>query len=423
MSEVESFLPVSDPTLIQAHVRDVIRSFETAKGSEQDQLNTARGLYELAIFGKNRQITLEADGLSVVKELLRSTNEEVVAYALSICAQLAGDGADACAALKEVAVHRKALELVCSKTAEVQASAVNLVYWLAQDPESKAFLRNSGAESILSDQAVIAKDIITCKLLNHTINALLPTSKSASELTQLVEDSNLTSSLRSARESLLSGAASGAARTTLADAASLKHELAKSDPTATEAYYSVRAGKEDESEQKVGLEQAPKAEVPMIKDEELQIDQMRITFTLNMPSRRGVSKVLLSGAHQELGRWQPKAALGMWQNARGDWQAELTLPSWLRELEYKYAVVQVKDNKEEFIWESGFIRKFKLSSERMQQVGDTWEGVEGLEDFAPPANRDRAATERATSAPAKDDKRTRTNSAGPGNWRSNYRKM
>lgn len=421
MSEVETFEPINDPTLVQAHVRDVIRSFETAKGSEADQLNTARALYELAIFGKNRTITLEADGLSVVTELLRSSNEEVVAYALSICAQLAAEGADACASLKGVSVPRKALELVVSRNPEVQASAVNLVYWLAQDPESKAFLRNSGAESILSDQAVIAKDIITSKLLNHTINALLTTSKSASELTQLVEDSSLTSSIRSARESLLSGAASGAARASLADAASLKHELAKADPSVTQPYYSVHTGKQEDEDQKVGLDQAPKAEVPTVKDEELQIDQVRITFTLAMPSRRGVSKVLLSGANQELGRWQPKSALAMWQNARGDWQAELTLPSWLRELEYKYAVVQVKDTQEEFVWESGFIRKFKLTSERMQQVADTWEGVEGLEDFAPPS-RERAVTERAAPA-ASEDKRSRSSSAGPGNWRSNYRKI
>eukprot|EP00658_Telonema_sp_P-2_P022485 TRINITY_DN18996_c0_g1_i1.p1 TRINITY_DN18996_c0_g1~~TRINITY_DN18996_c0_g1_i1.p1 ORF type:complete len:273 (-),score=88.31 TRINITY_DN18996_c0_g1_i1:252-1070(-) len=266
-----------------------------------------------------------------------------------------------------------------------------------------------------------SKDIITSKLLNHAINSLLSTSKSCSELSQLVQDSDLTSSLRSARESLLSAAAHSSARQTLSDAASLRHELAKSDPSATQPYYSVSSGKKDDVEDKVGANQAERAEVPAIKDEELQIDQVRVTFTLSVPSRKGISKVVLSGNTQELGRWQPKQAITMWQNARGDYQAELTLPSWMRELEYKYAVVQVKGSNEEFVWESGFIRKFKLGSERMQQLSDSWEGVEGLEDFAPPT-RERAVTERAQHV-SEEDKRDRSASAGPGNWRSNYRKI
>merc|ERR1712166_995015 len=101
-SSDDSFMPVSDPTLVQAHVRDLIRSFESAKGSNADQLATARSLYELAIFSKNRKITLEANGLSVVSELLRSSDEDVRAYGLSTCAALAADGADACAALREI---------------------------------------------------------------------------------------------------------------------------------------------------------------------------------------------------------------------------------------------------------------------------------------------------------------------------------
>jgi len=413
----DSFMPVSDPTLVQAHVRDLIRSFESAKGSNADQLATARSLYELAIFSKNRKITLEANGLSVVSELLRSSDEDVRAYGLSTCAALAADGADACAALREISVHRKALELVGSQHPAVQCAAINLIYWLAQDPESKCFLRDNSGEAILSDLAVVSKDIVTSKLLNHAINSLLTTSKSCEELSALVDQSSLTSSLRSAREGLLSGSAAAGERTTLASAASLKHELHKSDPSNTQSYYAVGEGASDAGDRTVGAEQAPRAEVPHVAEEELQIDQVRVTFELQMPGQRGVSKVLLSGNTQELGRWQPKGSITMWQNARGDFQAEVVLPSWLREIEYKYAVVKG----DETVWESGFIRKFKMSSERMQQIEDTWEGVEGLEDYAP--GRNRAATEQLPEGGDDDSQRGRSASAGPGAWRSNYRKM
>merc|ERR1711934_12535 len=422
-ASADAFVPVSDPTLVQAHVRDVIRGFESAKGSDSDQLDTARSIYELAIFARNRKLILEAEGLSVITELLRSANDDVCNYAVSICASLAADGVEACAALRDSAVHRKALELATSKSPEVQGSAINLIYWLAQDPESKAFLRESGAETILSDCAVLSKDIVTSRLLNHSINSLLTTSKSAVELSELVESSSLTSSLRSAREGLLSGSAAASHKSALAEAASLKHELDKSDPHVTQPYYSVGEGKaDDDATQTVGADHAPKAEVPAVKDDELQVDQVRVTFTLSMPSRHGVSKVLLSGNLQELGRWQPKASQTMWQNARGDYQVELTLPSWLREIEYKYAVVQVRENTEEFVWESGFIRKLKLSAQRMQQVEDTWEGVEGLEDFAPP-QRGRAATEQITATASSDEKSERSASArSGGSWRANYQK-
>merc|ERR1712166_1438195 len=244
-SSDDSFMPVSDPTLVQAHVRDLIRSFESAKGSDEDQLATARSLYELAIFSQNRKITLEADGLSVVTELLRCGDEDVRAYALSTCAALAADGADACAALREISVHRKALELVGSQHPAVQCAAINLIYWLAQDPESKCFLRDNSGEAILSALAVVSKDIVTSKLLNHAINSLLTTSKSCEELSALVDQSSLTSSLRSAREGLLSGSAAAGERTTLASAASLKHELHKSDPSNTQSYYAVGEGASD----------------------------------------------------------------------------------------------------------------------------------------------------------------------------------
>jgi len=418
-AQESSFMPVNDPTLVQAHVRDLIRSFENAKGSDEDQLATARSLYELAIFSQNRKITLEADGLSVVTELLRCGDEDVRAYALSTCAALAADGADACAALREISVHRKALELVGSQHPAVQCAAVNCIYWLAQDPESKCFLRDNNAETILSDLAVVSKDIVTSKLLNHAINSLLTTSKSCCELSSLVEQSSLTSSLRSARQGLLSGAASAAEKTTLAAAASLKHELSKSDPANTQAYYSVGEGQPDASENPVGAEQAPRAHVPKVVEEELSIDQVRVTFELSMPGQRGISKVLLSGNTQELGRWQPKDSMTMWQNARGNFQAEIVLPSWLREIEYKYAVV--KGEHKDTVWESGFIRKFKLTSERMQQIEDTWEGVEGLEDFAPA--RGRAATEQIAAGAGGDDESQRGRSASSGGWRSNYRKM
>merc|ERR1711865_5554 len=418
-AQESSFMPVNDPTLVQAHVRDLIRSFENAKGSDEDQLATARSLYELAIFSQNRKITLEADGLSVVTELLRCGDEDVRAYALSTCAALAADGADACAALREISVHRKALELVGSQHPAVQCAAVNCIYWLAQDPESKCFLRDNNAETILSDLAVVSKDIVTSKLLNHAINSLLTTSKSCCELSSLVEQSSLTSSLRSARQGLLSGAASAAEKTTLAAAASLKHELSKSDPANTQAYYSVGEGQPDASEDPVGAETAPRAHVPKVVEEELSIDQVRVTFELSMPGQRGISKVLLSGNTRELGRWQPKDSMTMWQNARGNFQAEIVLPSWLREIEYKYAVV--KGEHKDTVWESGFIRKFKLTSERMQQIEDTWEGVEGLEDFAPA--RGRAATEQIAAGAGGDDESQRGRSASSGGWRSNYRKM
>lgn len=418
-AQESSFMPVNDPTLVQAHVRDLIRSFENAKGSDEDQLATARSLYELAIFSQNRKITLEADGLSVVTELLRCGDEDVRAYALSTCAALAADGAEACAALREISVHRKALELVGSQHPAVQCAAVNCIYWLAQDPESKCFLRDNNGETILSDLAVVSKDIVTSKLLNHAINSLLTTSKSCDELSSLVEQSSLTSSLRSARQGLLSGAASAAEKTTLSAAASLKHELSKSDPANTQAYYSVGEGQPDASENPVGAEQAPRAHVPKVAEEELSIDQVRVTFELSMPGQRGISKVLLSGNSPELGRWQPKDSITMWQNARGNFQAEVVLPSWLREVEYKYAVV--KGEHKDTVWESGFIRKFKLTSERMQQIEDTWEGVEGLEDFAPA--RGRAATEQIAAGAGSDNKSQRGRSASSGGWRSNYRKM
>merc|ERR1711998_516685 len=92
----------------------------------------------------------------------------------------------------------------------VQSEAVNLVYWLAQDPESKQVMVDSNVSTILADAQVTAKDLTVAKFLSHASNAVLPTSKSAGELGNLVEQSSLTSSIRSARETLLSGAAASA---------------------------------------------------------------------------------------------------------------------------------------------------------------------------------------------------------------------
>lgn len=39
--------------------------------------------------------------------------------------------------LRDMGVHRRALELCTSTNSIVQSEAVNLIYWLAQDPESK----------------------------------------------------------------------------------------------------------------------------------------------------------------------------------------------------------------------------------------------------------------------------------------------
>lgn len=188
-------------------------------------------------------------------------------------------------------------------------------------------------------------------------------------------------------------------------------------------------GSVEEEDTATGSVSAPKAAQPTAPEELIEIDQVKLTFSLNIGSRKRVKKVLISGNIQELGMWAPKKAADMFQSARGDFEFELTLPSWRREFEYKYAVLEMSADgtNEDFVWESGFIRKCKLDNSRLQKVEDTWEGTEGLEDYAPD-KRGRSATENITSGKSapkavKDDsQRGRSSTSGSqGGWRNAYR--
>jgi len=202
----------------------------------------------------------------------------------------------------------------------------------------------------------------------------------------------------------------------------------KDDAKATAPYYTPKTGATEPEDTSVGAVSAPKAEQPAAAEEVLEIDQVKLTFSLSIANRKRLKKVLISGNIQELGMWAPKKAAAMFQSARGDYEFELTLPSWRREFEYKYAVVEVTpDGKnEDFVWESGFIRKCKLNNSRLQKVEDAWEGTEGLEDYAPD-QRGRSATEQLPGkgqvAAIKDgSERGRASSSGSGGWRNAYAK-
>jgi len=367
--------------------------------------------------------------MGIVGELLRSRDEEVIDYACRIAAYFALDGPEVVLEMREMGVHRRALELTTSTNSIVQSEAVNLVYWLAQDPESKQFLVDSNVSTILGDAQVTAKDLTVAKFLSHASNAVLPTSKSAGELANLVEQSSLTSSIRSARDSLLSGAAAAASMRESAGPSPLRAPAPKDDAKATAPYYTPKTGAVEEEETGAGSVSAPKAATPAMTEKELEIDQVKLTFSLNVGNRKRLKKVLISGNIQELGMWAPKKAAAMFQSARGDYEFELTLPSWRREFEYKYAVLELTPDgrNEDFVWESGFIRKCKLNNSRLQKVEDTWEGTEGLEDYAPENQRSRSVTEQLPGkgpvAAIKDGaERGRASSSGSGGWRNAYAK-
>jgi len=423
MSGNGDFLPVDNPTLVQSQVRDSLRKHQDGTATT---LEVARSLYEFSMFAKNRKIVMDSDGLAVVGELLRSRDAEAVDYGCRIAAYFALDGPEVCLQLREMGVHRRAMDLATSPNTIVQSEAVNLVYWLAQDPESKQFMVDSNISTILADAQVTAKDLTVAKFLSHASNAVLPTAKSTGELANLVEQSSLTSSIRSARQSLLSGAAASASiqapTSSLLDSAGIKD-----DPKATQPYYTPKAGQTEEEDKAFGAVPAPKAATPSVNEKPLEIDQVRVTFSLNIGNRRRLKKVLISGNVQELGMWAPKKAPQMFQSARGDYEFELVLPSWRKEFEYKYAVLQLTEDgkNEDFVWESGFIRKCKLDNNRLQKVEDTWDGTEGLEDYAPASDDDRprAATEQIGKGPVaeiKDDSRGRASSSG--SWRNAYAK-
>lgn len=280
--------------------------------------------------------------------------------------------------------------------------------------------------TILADAQVTAKDLTVAKFLSHASNAILPTSKSAGELGNLVEQSSLTSSIRSARETLLSGAAASASIPAPGPSPLRSSSKDQQELKATQPYYTPKTGAVDEEDNATGSVSAPKADQPMAPEDLVEIDQVKLTFSLNLSSRKRVKKVLISGNIQELGMWAPKKAADMFQSARGDYEFELTLPSWRREFEYKYAVVEMSSDglNEDFIWESGFIRKCKLDNSRLQKVTDSWEGMEGLEDFAPD-QRGRSATEKVTGGKgaADDSQRGRASTGGSssGGWRNAYR--
>jgi len=294
-------------------------------------------------------------------------------------------------------------------------------------------LVDSNIGTILADAQVTAKDLTVAKFLSHASNAVLPSAKSAGELSNLVQQSSLTSSIRSARQSLLSGAAAASA---VESTSPLRSSVVKEDPKATQPYYTPKEGQVEEEDKGFGAVPAPKAATPATSETALEIDQVRLTFSLNIPNRRRLKKVLISGNVQELGMWGPKKASSMYQNARGDYEFELTLPSWRKEFEYKYAIMEATEDgrNEDFVWESGFIRKCKLDNSRLQKVEDTWEGVAGLEDHAPKDSRPRSATEKQTDnsqvAKVKGDtaQRERSSSAktdqggAGGSWRNAYAK-
>jgi hypothetical protein len=390
MSGDGDFLPVDNPTLVQSQVRDALRKHNDGTAAAVD---VARTIYEFAMFAKNRKIVRESDGMGIVGELLRSRDDEVVDYGCRIAAFFALDGPEVVHEMREMGIHRRALELVTSANTIVQSEAVNLIYWLAQDPESKQFLIDCNVSTILADAQVTAKDLTVAKFLSHANNAVLPTAKSAGELANLVEQSSLTSSIRSARDTLLSGA-SAALSIPAPGPSPLRLPSTKDDPKATQPYYTPQTGQEEEEGRSVGSVSAPKAITPAVSEQHVEIDQVKLTFSLGINNRKRLKKVLLSGNIQELGMWAPKKAPAMFQTARGDYEFEITLPSWRREFEYKYAVLELTPDgtNEDFVWESGFIRKCKLDNSRLQKVEDVWEGTEGLEDFAPD-KRGRAITE------------------------------
>ena len=257
---------------------------------------------------------------------------------------------------------------------------------------------------------------------------MLPTAKSAGELSNLVEQSSLTSSIRSARKTLLSGAA--APEPVKPSGSPLRStKTSNEDNKATQPYYTPKEGAaDDDNVDSAGSVLAPKAEQATSNDEPLEIDQVKVTFSLSVAARKKLKKVLISGNIQELGMWGPKKAATMFQNARGDYEFEILLPSWRREFEYKYALVErAPDGKnEDFVWESGFIRKCKLDNSRLQKVEDTWEGTDGLETAAKDdSQRPRAETEGPTKGKAnqiKADARGRSQSGGGGGWRNAYAK-
>lgn len=403
-------------------------------------LESARTLYEVSMFVKNRGIVAEADGLRVVADLLRSRDDEVVDYACRIAASFALDGPETVATLRDLGVHKLALGLATSSNPIVQSEAVNLLYWLAQDPESKQFLLDQNINTVIADAQVTAKDLTVARFLSHASNAVLPSTKSAGELANLVEQSSLTSSIRSARAALLSGAGAQVGEPSLSNP--LRSAGPAEDHKAVEAYYAPKSGQEEAEDKQFGSVSAPKAEKPSVPEDVLEIDQVRLTFTLNIGNRRRLKKVLLSGNLQELGMWAPKKAPAMVQNARGEYQFELVLPSWRKEFEYKYAVVETletdKDPKnpgkgkvthDDFKWESGFIRKCKLDNSRLQKVDDNWESAEGLEDYAPASDeaRPRSVTEQVpksqSSKIAEEDKRPRSSSSQSNSGKQGWRKQ
>ena len=351
---------------------------------------------------------------------------QTVDYGCRIAAYMAHDGPEVCSSMKEIGVHRRALELAASPNSIVQSEAVNLIYWLSQDPESKQFLIDQNVGAILSDAQVTAKDLTVAKFLSHTSNAVLPTAKSAAELGNLVEQSSLTSSIRSARQALLSGAEPSPAQPMPSPLRA--KTVANEDVKATQPYYTPKSGIPDD-DKGTGSSSltAPKAKQAQTSEAPLEIDQVKLTFSLSLSNRKRLKKVLISGNIQELGMWGPKKAAPMFQNARGDYEFEILLPSWRREFEYKYAIVQRTEDgsSEDFVWESGFIRKCKLNNARLQKVEDAWETEAGLEDFAPGNDqRGRSVTEgpaKSTTQKVKDDARGRSQSGG-GGWRSAYSK-
>ena len=431
-------------------VHDVLR--KQADGS-MTGLQVGQTVYQFAMFGasqpvvlrhvlvahllcsfffaaKSRDILRGADGLNLVADLLRSRDDETTDYGCRIAAYFALDGPEVCAQMRELGVHRRALELVTSTNSTVQSEAVNLVYWLSQDPESKQFLIDQNVGAILSDAQVTAKDLTVAKFLSHCSNAVLPPAKSAAELGTLVEQSSLTSSIRSARQALLSGAEPSAEPPKPSVSPLRSKQVSDHDNKATQPYYAPKSGiPQEESTESVGGLSAPKANQATSNEEPLTIDQVKLTFSLAIQNRKRLKKVVIAGNIQELGMWAPKKAALMFQNARGDYEFELLLPSWRREFEYKYAVVErtEKGDNEDFVWESGFIRKCKLDNNRLQKVEDAWESEAGLEDFAPgnnDAQRSRSVTEgpaKTSASKVKDDARGRSQSGG-GGWRNAYSK-
>merc|ERR1711934_180233 len=195
MSADGAFLPVNNPTLVQSQVRDYLHKHQSGTATI---LDVARGLYEFSMFANNRKIVLDSDGMAVIGEMLRSRDDEAVDYGCRIAAYFALDGPEVCLQMREMGVHRRAMDLVTSANTIVQSEAINLVYWLAQDPESKQFMIDSNIGTILADAQVTAKDLTVAKFLSHASNAMLPTARSTAELGNLVLQSSLTSSIRSA---------------------------------------------------------------------------------------------------------------------------------------------------------------------------------------------------------------------------------